>query len=247
MSVNGASIILGIASWVTYLAIGCKHTWMTYWPPLAVKPIVTHSLPYPENERQWNLNDFWCCILASLSVALWQWFVYEGMAAFSTETVHDIFVTPSCKWVSTERQQFVIMCIGQSSHCPDIWAHIGTIDPLYRQNPIYKRKNTDCKIIDIAICETCKKRLLAAEFVILVRYYYQTANARGLYESTDRPAGRPADNPPNSDELSDPLWTLPELTVLMYWRPGRWIWQLFGFDQDLDLEQRSGTFCNTTV
>ena len=67
------------------------------------------------------------------------------------------------------------------------------------KNTTYKRKNTDSKIIDMANCKTCKKRLLAAEYAILVRYYYQTAKARALYESTDGPA----DNPPNSDGLGD--------------------------------------------
>ena len=54
---------------------------------------------------------------------------------------------------------------------------------------IYYRKNTDSKIIDIANCQTCKNKLLAVEYTILIRYYYQTANTRAIYESTDGPAG----------------------------------------------------------
>jgi len=61
----------------------------------------------------------------------------------------------------------------------------------------------DSKRIDIAICKTWKRRLLATEYVILVKYYYQTVQARSLYESTDGPAGRPADNPPNAEVLGD--------------------------------------------
>ena len=71
------------------------------------------------------------------------------------------------------------------------------------KNTIYYRKNTHSKIIDIAICKTCKKTLLAAEYVILVRYYYQTAKPRSSYESTNGPTGQPADNLPNSDGLGD--------------------------------------------
>jgi len=84
------------------------------------------------------------------------------------------------------------------------------------KNSIYQRKHTDSKIIDIAICITCKKRLLAAEYVILVRYYYQTTTASELYESTYGPAGRPADNQANPDGLGDVHRTTPQSTVLVY-------------------------------
>ena len=55
--------------------------------------------------------------------------------------------------------------------------------------------------------------LLVAEYVILVRYYYQTDQARALYGSADGPAGLPADNPLNSDGLGDLHRTVRELTV----------------------------------
>jgi len=42
-------------------------------------------------------------------------------------------------------------------------------------NVIYKKKNTDSKIIHMANCNTCKKRSLDVEWVILIRYYYQKA------------------------------------------------------------------------
>jgi hypothetical protein len=67
----------------------------------------------------------------------------------------------------------------------------------------YERKTTDSKMIDIAHYKTCKKKLLAAECVILIRYYHQTAETRALYESTDGPAGRPAVNPPNLNGMGD--------------------------------------------
>jgi len=71
------------------------------------------------------------------------------------------------------------------------------------KNMTYKRKKTDSKIINIAYCKTCKKKSLAAECLILIRYYQQTAKIRVLYESTDGPAGQPTDNRSNSDWLGD--------------------------------------------
>jgi len=81
------------------------------------------------------------------------------------------------------------------------------------KNATYKRKNTYSTIINVAHCKTCKKRLLAVEYLILVIYTYPTAKTRKLYKSTDRPTGRPADNLPNSDGLGDLHRTRPELTV----------------------------------
>jgi len=77
------------------------------------------------------------------------------------------------------------------------------------KNTIYRSKKSDSKIINIAICITCKKRSLAAEYVNLVRYNYQTAKASALYASTFGPAGQPAVNPVNSDWLGDLLRTVP--------------------------------------
>ena len=71
------------------------------------------------------------------------------------------------------------------------------------KNTTYNRKNTYSKIINVADCKTCKKRLLAVEYLILIIYNYPTAKTRTLYKSTAGPAGRPADNPPNSDRLGD--------------------------------------------
>ena len=80
-------------------------------------------------------------------------------------------------------------------------------------NATYKRNNRYSKIINVADCKTCKKRLLAVEYLILIIYTYPTAKTRTLYKSTDGPAGRPADNPPNSDGLGDLHRTVAELTV----------------------------------
>jgi len=89
-------------------------------------------------------------------------------------------------------------------------------------------------------------RLLAAECTIFTRNYHQTAKWRALYQSSDGPAGPPADNPPNSDGLGDSHWTVPELTVQVNRQPGPPLWQLFCCDPDLDLKLRSGTISRTS-
>ena len=108
------------------------------------------------------------------------------------------------------------------------------------KNTTYKMKNMESKIIDMAKCKTCKKRLLAAEYAILVRYHHQTGKARALYKSTDGPAAQRADNPPISDGLGDVDWTIPEFRVQVNWQPWSSISQQVGYDLDLDPKQRSG-------
>jgi len=81
------------------------------------------------------------------------------------------------------------------------------------KNTVYRRNITDSKIINIVHCKTCTNNVLAVEYMILIRHYYQTAKTRALYDSIDGPAGRPADDPPNPDGLVDIYHTLPELTV----------------------------------
>jgi len=66
-------------------------------------------------------------------------------------------------------------------------------------NTQHKRKNIDSKITNVATCKVIKKVFLHVHYVILIKYNYQMAKARALYESPDGPTGQPADNPPNSD------------------------------------------------
>jgi len=61
--------------------------------------------------------------------------------------------------------------------------------------------------------------------VILIKYNYQTAEARAVYESTDGPTGQPTNNLPNSDGLGDVNRIVPELTGQVYRQPGPHIWR----------------------
>jgi len=61
----------------------------------------------------------------------------------------------------------------------------------------------------------------------------------------DGPAGRPTDNPPDADGLGVNHWSVPELTVPVYWQPGQQTSQWFGLDPDLDPKWRTGTVANT--
>jgi len=110
-----------------------------------------------------------------------------------------------------------------------------------------KRQNIDSKIAKGATCKVIKMVFLDVNYLILIKYNYQTAKARALYESTDGPAGQPADYSPNSDRLGDFHRTVTELTVRDYWQPGMCIWWRFGSDPDPDPTQRSGTVANTIL
>jgi len=70
-------------------------------------------------------------------------------------------------------------------------------------NTRHKRQSIDSKITEVVICKVIKKEFLDVNYLILIKYNYQSAKARALYKSTDGPAGQPADNPANSDGLAD--------------------------------------------
>jgi len=69
MSVNGVSTIFSFASRVIHLLIGCRHPFMRYWQPVLAKTRGRGSLPHPENERQWSVNRFSCCIFRNQGIA----------------------------------------------------------------------------------------------------------------------------------------------------------------------------------
>jgi len=69
MSVNGASTIVGFASWAGYVPIGCRHPFVRYGQPLLAKTTATCSLQRPENERQRSVDSFGTCILRIEGIA----------------------------------------------------------------------------------------------------------------------------------------------------------------------------------
>ena len=93
--------------------------------------------------------------------------------------------------------------------------------------PMYQRCNTDSKSINIASCNEYKNISFVLENAILIRYYSHTPKAGALIESMHGPAGRPADNPPNSYGLGVYHRTVPEMTVRVYWQPEPPIGQRF--------------------
>jgi hypothetical protein len=64
------------------------------------------------------------------------------------------------------------------------------LTPFSVKNTINRMKITDYKIFDITNCKTWKNKLLALEYAIVIRNYYQTATTRACNESIDAPAGQ---------------------------------------------------------
>jgi hypothetical protein len=84
------------------------------------------------------------------------------------------------------------------------------------KNTSHKWRSSYPKFIDIANCNPKIQRLLAVEYVILIRYYYELAKGRAVYQCTDGPTGQQADNPPNSDRLGESHPTVLHYTVWVY-------------------------------
>jgi len=160
-------------------------------------------------------------------------------------------LTHKLPYYETERQRSVNniwSCIlGNEGFMPMNQLTTALLTAFIAKDTTYNRKNTDSKIIEVADCKTCKKRLLAVECLILLIFNYPPAKTRTLYISTDGPAGQPADNPPNSDGMGDSHWTVPEFVVRVYWKPGSPICQQFDSDPDPDAKWRSGPIANTTL
>lgn len=67
---------------------------MRYWLRLRAKTAAIRSQPHPEHGCQWSITDCLSCIVANERVAMQQEFIYDVLAAISSETVPDISVTP---------------------------------------------------------------------------------------------------------------------------------------------------------
>jgi len=86
---------------------------------------------------------------------------------------------------------------------------------------IYQRYETGSKLIDIASFKASTNKPLVVENPILIRYYYQTPKTRALYESMHGPAGWSTNSAPKWERLGVDNQTVLELTVRIYWQPGR--------------------------
>jgi len=80
-SVNGASTIFSFASWAIYIPIDCRHPFIRYRKPLLAKTRATYSLLHPDNERQWSVNSFSCCIFSIQGIARIFIFITELLTA----------------------------------------------------------------------------------------------------------------------------------------------------------------------
>jgi len=77
ISVNAASTIFNLESWLICFLIGCRHPFIKYWQPLLAKTTTACSLPHSENERQWSVNSFSCCIVRNQGITLISAFIME--------------------------------------------------------------------------------------------------------------------------------------------------------------------------
>jgi len=70
-----------IFSFALYVVIGCRHPFIIYWQPVLAKTTATCSLPHPDNERQWSVNSFSCCIFDIQGIMLIFAFITELLNA----------------------------------------------------------------------------------------------------------------------------------------------------------------------
>jgi len=60
------------------------------WQPSYSKQVEWRSLPHPENECHWSVNDWWSCILGNLSGAWSHVSINKCLAAFMNNWANDI-------------------------------------------------------------------------------------------------------------------------------------------------------------
>jgi hypothetical protein len=95
MSINGASMTFGLASWKMQGLRGDIKLLSNYWSPLYGKMVATASLLCTNIERQWSVNNFWPCICAQARVIRRHWPIIELSAAFLDKNASNKIVTMS--------------------------------------------------------------------------------------------------------------------------------------------------------
>jgi hypothetical protein len=63
-------------------------------PPLYLKTTETHSLPNPEHDSQWHVNDFWSCIMSNLNGDWIQTIIKDVLAIFQLKSERDTLPAP---------------------------------------------------------------------------------------------------------------------------------------------------------
>jgi hypothetical protein len=90
----------------------CSHLEMRYWLPSEGKTKATCSLPHPENECLWSINDFWSYILCNLHGDWLVTSINPLIAIFTGKNNSDMLNPPAKKSASLEHQQFVLIHLG---------------------------------------------------------------------------------------------------------------------------------------
>jgi len=109
MSVNRASTISSVASWVIYIPISCRLPFIRYWQPLLSETTATYSLPHPENDCQWSVNNLWFCKYGNQTM-IWLLFrITDVLAAYIGKRDSNMATASFWECASTERQRFEVM------------------------------------------------------------------------------------------------------------------------------------------
>jgi len=112
MSINRASTIFGVASWVIYTLIRGNDWYIMYSCPFQGKWCGISFLCHHDNERQRSIHNFQCFNLRNSNV-MWLWSgIINVMAAFIYKKVSDRVITQFRKWASTKRQWFLALHLG---------------------------------------------------------------------------------------------------------------------------------------
>ena len=109
MSVNRASMIIGLVRTVIKKWFGRCYILPTCCQPFSANNIGTLSLPHAGNEVRLSVKDFWLSILGNLSGDWLNTPINEILAAFGGKKNRDKLPAPSSKWASTERQQYLVL------------------------------------------------------------------------------------------------------------------------------------------
>jgi len=97
MSVNGGSMIFGLASLVICVAIGRGHSWMQYCLALEAKERATGSLPHSEMEQQQRINELWFCKSGNSKAIRSLWDIIRVFGAVIGKRDSDTLAAPSSK------------------------------------------------------------------------------------------------------------------------------------------------------